>query len=133
MADNNGKKDFSKLRAFVEAALTNAQHPVYQAGMQRSPILQHYAINVMTLQSVKPEDWFAQYPQHVAKLEAVMAECERQSTGEPAPAQPPATPVAESAEVKALKDTVAALEARLARLEQPPAAPPAGEPADSAE
>ena len=70
------KKDYSKLKKFVEAAMTNPLHPVFKAGMAKSQILQHYAVNVKVLESVKADDWFVQYPQYTEKLEAVMALCE---------------------------------------------------------
>ena len=74
-------KDYTKLQKFVEAAITNWNHPVYRLGMSHSPILQHYALNVKMggsgiLEVVEPKDWFAQYPEWTAKLEAVMQICE---------------------------------------------------------
>lgn len=69
-------KDFSKLQKFVEAAISNPLHPVYKMGLNHSPMLQNYAINVWTLESMKPEQWFTDYPKKTALLEEVMALCE---------------------------------------------------------
>ena len=66
-------KDYKKLQSFVEAALTNPRHPVYKMGLQHSPILQHYAVNVSLLQSIPAAQWFADYPDKTARLEEVMA------------------------------------------------------------
>lgn len=73
MAD---KKDYTKLKSFVEAAMTNPLHPVYTAGMAKSMILQHYALNVHVMESIKADDWFESYPQYTDRLEAVMKLCE---------------------------------------------------------
>jgi len=109
-----------KLRRFTEAALTNPRHPVFQMGMAHSPILQHYALNVMVLEAVKPEDWFTQYPDYTAKLEEVMKLCE---AVEETPALAPVIP-AESDEVKALKAKVAELEGKLSAVPAPESAAP---------
>ena len=49
--------DDKKLIKFIEAALSNPDHPVYRAGMAFSPALQHYALNVSLLGAIKPEQW----------------------------------------------------------------------------
>jgi len=85
-------KDYGKLKKFVEAALTNPLHPVYRMGMTHSPILQHYAVNVVMLHAVEAEQWFKDYPEKTARLEQVMALCEAEQAalatelGEAAPA-----------------------------------------------
>lgn len=107
-------KDYSKLKRFVEAAITNPKHPVYQLGMQHSPILQHYAVNVSTLKTIEAEQWFKDYPNYTEKLEAVMALCE--ATDEPA-----SDTSAESYEVTQLRDENTKLKARVAELEKPEA------------
>ena len=74
------EKDFAKLQSFVEAAISNPKHPVYKLGLQHSAILQHYAVNVATLESIKPAQWFVDYPDKTAKLEEVMRLCEEEET-----------------------------------------------------
>ena len=56
--------------------MTNPLHPVYMAGMARSPILQQYALNVKVFETIKPDQWFIDYPQYTERLEAVMKLCE---------------------------------------------------------
>lgn len=70
------EKDYTKLQKFIEAALTNPLHPIYRLGYSKSGMLQSYAINVMMLESIKPAQWFADYPNYVQRLEDVMALCE---------------------------------------------------------
>lgn len=106
------KKDYKKLQAFVEAALTNPLHPVYKLGLQHSPILQHYAINVKTLESVKPEQWFVDYPEKTTRLEQVMALCE---------AEEPAAAGQTEDETEKLRKENADLKAELAKLKTAPA------------
>ena len=101
--------DIAKLQLFVEAALTNPTHPVYKMGMQHSPILQHYAINVSMLQSIKPEQWFKDYPDKTAKLTEVMRLCEEVE----------ATEDATKDELDTLKSEVAALKAKIIALQNP--------------
>lgn len=105
-------KDFKKLQAFVEAALTNPKHPVYAMGMQHSPILQHYAVNVSIMKSVEAEQWFKDYPEKTAKLERVMALCE---------AEEPAAATQTEDETEKLRKENADLKAELAKLKTPPA------------
>src|SRR3972149_995319 len=93
----------AKLQQFVEAALTNPLHPVYRLGLTHSPILLHYATNVSLLASVKPKDWFTQYPQYTAQLTEVMRLCETEET---VVAPPPS-------EIAALKAKLAELEAQI--------------------
>lgn len=119
------EEKFAKLRRFTEAAISNPRHPVYAVGMARSPILQHYAVNVLTLEAVKAEDWFTQYPDYTAKLEEVMKLCEEDSAAPAAVTAPE-----ETEEFKALKAKVAELEGRLAALPAPVEAP--AEPAPEA-
>lgn len=73
-------KDYKKLQSFVEAAISNPQHPVYKLGLQHSGMLQHYAVNVATLGAIKPAQWFEDYPDKTAKLEEVMRLCEEEET-----------------------------------------------------
>lgn len=68
--------DLTKLEKFVEAAISNSNHPVYKAGWSKSSILQHYATNVHMLGAIKPQDWFAQYPDSTIRLNEVMVYCE---------------------------------------------------------
>lgn len=105
--------DYKKLQAFVEAAITNPKHPVYQLGMVHSPILQHYRVNVEMLGSVKPEQWFQDYPAWSAKLEEVQRLCEED---EAELARESAKTGADSAKVKALETQVASLTATVNRL-----------------
>lgn len=105
--------DTAKLQKFVEAALTNPQHPVYRLGMQQSPILQHYAVNVSLLGSVTADEWFKQYPEHAAKLTEVMKLCEdEQSATANAPQM--------IGELAAIKAELAALKAKLAAEKRDP-------------
>ena len=103
--------DYVKLKNFIEAALVNPRHPLFQMGMQHSPILQHYAVNVATLGAVTPEQWFKDYPDKTAKLEEVMALCEEQE----APVKDETHDV-----LTALKVKVAELETKLAALTPAP-------------
>jgi len=96
----------TKLQQFVEAALTNPLHPVYRLGLTHSPMLQHYAFNVSLLASIKPEDWFTQYPKYTELLTEVMRLCEEEQKTETPP------------------DEIAALKAKIAELEKKIAAPP---------
>ena len=114
MAENPA--DHARLQQFVEAALSNPQHPVYRLGLTHSPILQSYAINVSLMASLKPEDWFKQYPKYTEQLTEVMRLCEEESSADAPP------------------DEIAALKAKIAELEKKIAAPsPAPEtPADDA-
>jgi len=100
--------DHAKLQQFVEAALSNPQHPVYRLGLTHSPILQNYAVNVSLMASLKPEDWFAQYPKYTEQLTEVMRLCE---------AEGPDT----VDEISTLKAQIAALDARIAKLSKPDA------------
>lgn len=107
MTEPTAKKDYSALRDFVEAALTDPRHPVYQLGLRQSTILQHYAVNVKLLQALTPSEWFETVaPTWVEKLEAVKALCEEE-------APPAADPMAD------LTAQVAALTAQLAALTAP--------------
>src|SRR3990172_13005570 len=98
-------KDFTKLQSFVEAALTNPRHPVYKMGMQHSPILQHYAVNVSLLNALPAKQWFADYPEKTAKLEEVMKLCEEEETAQTQTSSP---------DVAALIKRIDVLEAKLA-------------------
>lgn len=101
-------KDYSKLQSFIEAAVTNEAHPVYQVGWVRSPILQHYALNVMNFKFLTPKQWFESVSHDwVEKVEKVMALCEAGDQEEQAKAD----------ELQALKDEVAALKAQLSKAE----------------
>ena len=111
-------KDFSKLRKFVEAAITNPRHPVYKMGLQHSPILQGYAVNVSLLQSMTAEQWFTDYPQNTAKLEEVMKLCEEEETAQAGVA------TAEAALLKRIEELEAKLAAKPA-AEKKPEDPPA--------
>ena len=99
--------DHTKLQQFVEAALSNPQHPVYRLGLTHSPMLQHYAVNVSLMASLKPEDWFAQYPKYTEQLTEVMRLCEAEGPESGAPA--PLT----QADLDALKAKIAELEKRV--------------------
>lgn len=107
-------KDYSKLKSFVEAAITNPRHPVYQLGMQRSQILQHYALNVKStafsggLAVMESEQWFKDYPQWTQKLTEVMALCEAE------PVQEAMTDTKATERIAALEAQVADLTAKLA-------------------
>ena len=101
--------DLIKLRNFVEAALTNPRHPVYQMGLTHSPILQHYAVNVMELATIPAERWFADYPQWTAKLAEVMRLCEEEA----------AAAQEQTDETTALKAELAALKAEVEKLKKP--------------
>ena len=72
--------DYKKLQAFVEAALSNPRHPIYAMGYSKHPMLQHYAINVTMLETIKPEEWFKEYPQHTAVIEELVKACEEETT-----------------------------------------------------
>ena len=112
MADQKTTPAPHPLQAFVEAALTNPRHPVFQAGLAKSAILQHYAVNVMMLETIKPEQWFKDYPAWTAKLEEVKRLCET-----PEPAEPD--------RLAGLEQKIADLTARLeqlAKTAEPPAA-----------
>ena len=116
--------DFSKLTAFVEAALTNPAHPVFQLGLTHSPILQHYAVNVRLLCALTPAQWFEQYPQKRAVIESVMAICEAgddETDADEAPAAPAkkaakASDKRESKTVAELRQQVADLSAKVTEL-----------------
>lgn len=102
------KKDYTKLKSFVEAACTNPLHPIYKLGMSHSVILQHYAVNVMMLETVKPDQWFSEYPRYTQRLEEVMALCEVVEPEKPAEqpkeeAKPEPEPVAEAAQMMDVK------------------------------
>ena len=71
--------DYKKLQAFVEAALSNPRHPIYAMGYSKHPMLQHYAINVKMLETIKPEEWFKEYPQHTAVIEELIKACEEEA------------------------------------------------------
>ena len=122
--------DVAKLQKFVEAAISNRHHPVYQAGWSKSPILQHYATNVTMIGSVKPEDWFKQYPQWTAALNEAMVYCETEQAREAA-AQTEEQKL--RADVGTLEGTVKALEAKIAALSGKPDAPLADAPNVAAE
>ena len=103
--------DFSKLRKFVEAAIKNPKHPVYQMGMARSVILQHYALNVRgmgLIESIEPMQWFSDYPAWTSKLQEVMTLCEEDSSA------PTSTDI--ESVVKGLQDTIATLQGQVAEL-----------------
>lgn len=71
MADQ--PKDYSKLQKFVEAALTNPRHPLFDANSQA---LKYYATNVSLLGTVTPQQFFDQYPRWTTQLESVMNQLE---------------------------------------------------------
>lgn len=102
--------DLTKLQKFTEAACSNPRHPVFQLGLQHSPILQHYAINVLALEAIKPMQWFAEYPKETARLAEVMALCEAQD----------AEKATGDDEMTTLKAQVADLSAKLAKLTPAP-------------
>ena len=102
--------DLAKLQKFTEAAIVNPLHPVYQLGLSHSPMLQHYHLNVMTLETIKPEQWFNEYPHYTAALTEVMGLCEAKEEEQ----------AAEDEEKKALKAQVADLAAKLAALTPAP-------------
>ena len=79
--------DYKKLQAFVEAALSNPRHPIYAMGYSKHPMLQHYAINVKMLETIKPEEWFKEYPQHMAVIEELIKACEEETIKEVLPPQ----------------------------------------------
>ena len=101
--------DLTKLKKFVEAAVTNPRHPVYKMGLTHSPILQHYAVNVMELATIPAQRWFADYPQWTAKLAEVMRLCEEEA----------AEKKVEADENVALKTEIAALKAKIEELTKP--------------
>ena len=110
--------DLDKLQQFVEAALTNPRHPIYQAGMQRSAILQDYAINVALLKTMSPEQWFKEKAEYTAKLQQVMELCETEAAEQAAAAD----------ELGQMKMALAALRAELDELKKPKEAPAETEP-----
>jgi hypothetical protein len=117
--------NITKLQQFVEAAISNPRHPVYQAGMAKSPALQHYALNVSMLGAVKAEDWFVQYPEWTGKLNEVMVYCEAEQAADAA-AQTEEQKL--RATVDDLNGKVAGLMAKIEAM-TPPAAPAAEPPA----
>lgn len=98
--------NLTKLEKFVEAAISNHQHPVYQAGWAKSNILQHYAANVHTLGAIKPQVWFQQYPDWTIRLNEAMVYCETEQ----------AKADAEKSEEQKLRADVDSLTATLADL-----------------
>lgn len=109
--------EITKLQKFVEAAIVNPRHPVYQLGLSHSPMLQHYHLNVMTLETIAPDQWFKDYPHYTAALTEVMGLCEAQDEEH----------AAEDAEKAQLRAQVADLTAKIAALTPPPAQTPAAD------
>jgi hypothetical protein len=114
------KKDYTKLRSFVEAAITNPKHPVFALGMSKSSALQHYALNVRSkaftggLAVMESDQWFKDYPAWTAQLEEVMKLCEEDETAAKAEG------VTESSRIASLEQTVADLTAKIADLTKKP-------------
>lgn len=98
------EQDNSKRQKFMEAAITNPAHPVYKVGWVRSPVLQHYALNVMQLEYMTPEKWFeTARPDWLEQLDKVIELCEAEVKKENEAAD----------ELSQLKAEVAALKAKL--------------------
>ena len=89
--------DYKKLQTFVEAALTNPKHPIYQMGYSKHPYLQSYALNVTMMETITPQKWFEENEQRTADLAEVMRLCQEDAIKEAlpppqaggAPPQPP--------------------------------------------
>lgn len=115
--------EVTKLQKFVEAAIVNPLHPVFQLGLSHSPMLQHYHLNVLTLETIKPDQWFVDYPLYTAALTEVMRLCEETEVAS----------AAEDAEKVELRKLVADLSAKVAALTPAPAANHADAPNTPAE
>src|SRR3990167_5496217 len=117
MADTNVKK-WAKLKSFVEAALTNPRHPIYEMGLRHSPMLQHYAVNVKgvgLLETITAEEWFESRPAYAAKLRQVIKLCE-EAVAEEQAKDPGAKLAALEADNAALKQRIADMDAKLTKL-----------------
>ena len=101
----------TKLQKFIEAAISNPQHPVYKLGYSKHPILQSYALYVSVLETHTPERWASEYPDYIKTMEAVMQACQETEEIEQK----------KNEEVETLKTEIAALKAAIAALT--PAAP----------
>jgi len=102
--------DNTKRQKFIEAACTNPAHPVYKVGWQRSPILQHYALNVLSMQYMKPAQWFETVaPDWLDRVDKAIALCEAGEQEEQA----------KVSELDALKAEVAALKSQMNKAEEP--------------
>jgi len=99
-----------KLQDFIEASLTNPRHPIFNYAF-RSPVLQHYALNVKgcgLLESMTAEEWGKGFPHHVKSLTEVMQLCEEDANEQEQ----------SNAEVETLKTKVAELAAKLSTMSQ---------------
>lgn len=107
--------DHTKQQKFIEAAVTNEAHPVYKIGWGRSPILQHYALNVMQLRYMTPEKWFETASlDWRERIDKAIALCEAGEQEEQAKVQ---AEQARTDEMAALKAEVAALKAQMSKAE----------------
>ena len=111
-------KQWAKLKSFIEAALTNPRHPIYEMGLRHSPMLQHYAVNVKgvgLLETITAEEWFESRPADAARLQEVMKLCEEAAAEEQAK-DPGAKLAALEADNAALKQRIADMDAKLTKL-----------------
>ena len=125
-------KDPQKLIRFIEAAISNPRHPVYQAGLFRAPALQHYATNVALLCAIKPEQWVKEdlngYASQVNEARDLVG-AEPKPAPEPAGDASPAADTVSKADFDALKAGLADLaqkfgaQASAAAVASPAAAP----------
>ena len=113
-------KDYTKLKSFMDAAITNPMHPVFQAGGNRSGVITLYALHVRShaftggLGIMEAEQWFKDYPEKTAMLESLMTLCE-EDLKESAQVSP--------SEVDTLRQQVADLTAKVGELTAKPVAP----------
>lgn len=117
-----------KLHQFIQAALTNPNHPVFRFRAS-NPILKHYAVNVRMggqglLETIAPEDWEKNYPQSMATMLEVMRLCEEDA--KVAPVTEAAPDAAKTELERKLAETQATITARDAEIATLKAAPAAG-------
>ena len=80
--------DYKKLQTFVEAALTNPKHPIYQMGYSKHPYLQSYALNVTMMETIAPQKWFEENERRTIDLTEIMRLCEEDAVKEALPPPP---------------------------------------------
>lgn len=128
-----------KLHKFIQAALTNPKHPVFQF-RATNPILKHYAVNVQMggqglLETITPDDWEKNYPQSAKTMLEVMRLCEEDAKAAPvseahkgsdATAPDPAKAELER-KLKEAEETIKARDAEIVTLKAAPAAETEGE------
>lgn len=109
-----------KLHKFIQSALTNPLHPVFQF-RATNPILKHYAVNVNMggqglLETITPDQWEQDYPQARDTMLEVMRLCEEDGASEAAESKLAQEKADLEGKLKEAQDALAAKDAEIAQL-----------------